>query len=402
VRRSDAAAAAGLLVLVHALLAVGEARGLRFHLDHLVNAALFVTNLYALLGLYFVSLRFRWPIAALYVAGYALLFHVYFIFEPDWQPSFFLYAILYASVFRLPLALGLLLIYMLSNAFAQPYPAAAFVTVGATYATAYAARRKGAGWFRVVCLALGAGCFLLILFPLTSFLLMDAPQTLLQTLREPEVGAALRTSLLSATLATGVALVFGVPLAYGLARAHFPGRGVLETAVDVPILIPQSAAGIAFLWILGEKGPLGSVIHVPGTLAGVVLAQTFVSSPFLIKTAMTGFESVGGQYEAAARVLGANEWGVFWRVSLPLAARAVFVGCILAWSRAISEVGSVALLAYHPITAPILVFAKGSQVGIAEARPIAVLLVLACLWIFVGLHVVRSVAFRRFVAGGTE
>jgi molybdate/tungstate transport system permease protein len=200
-------------------------------------------------------------------------------------------------------------------------------------------------------------------------------------------------------VATLVSLIVGVPLAYALARLTFPGKGTLETIVDVPILIPHSAAGIAFLWILGEKGPLGHLIHVPGTMAGIVIAQAFVSSPFLIKTAMTAFESIEPQFEAAARTLGASEWSVFWRVSLPMASRGVFVGCILAWSRAISEVGSVALLAYHPITAPILVFTKGSQVGIAEARPIAVLLVLACLWIFVGLHVIRSVAFRRFVAG---
>jgi len=402
VRRSDVAAIAALLLLVHGLLALGEARGLLFHLDHLVNAALFVTNIYALLGLCFVAQRFRWPIGALYVVGYGVIFYVYFVFEPDWQPSFFLYAVLYASLFRMPLGIGLLLIYMLSNAFAQPYPAAAFVTVGATFAAAYAARRRGAGWFRVTLLALGTGCFLVLLFPITSFLLMDAPQTLLQTLREPEVSEALKTSLLSASVATGLGLLFGVPLAYALARARFPGRAILETAVDVPILVPQSAAGIAFLWILGEKGPLGDLLHVPGTFAGVVLAQAFVSAPFLIKSAMTAFESIGGQYEAAARTLGANEWGVFWRVSVPLAGRGIFVGCILAWSRAISEVGSVALLAYHPLTAPILVFAKGSQVGLNEARPIAVLLVLACLWIFVGLHLVRSVAFRRFVAEGAS
>jgi molybdate/tungstate transport system permease protein len=399
VRRSDLIGVAGLIALVHLLLVLGEMRGWRFHLDHLVNAALFVTNLYALVGLHLIAQRHRWQVAAAYVAGYAALFYFFFLAQPAWQPSFFVYAVLYASVFRLPLVLGLLVIYILCNAFAQPYPAAAFVTVGATYAAALAVRRRGAGWFRTACLALGAGLFLVLLFPITAFLLMDAPQTLLQTLREPQVKEALKNSLLSATGATVVSLIIGLPLAYALARLTFPGKGTLETIVDVPILIPHSAAGVAFLWILGEKGPLGEFIHVPGTMAGIIIAQTFVSSPFLIKTAMTAFESIEPQFEAAARTLGANEWSVFWRVSLPMASRGVFVGCILAWSRAISEVGSVALLAYHPITAPILVFTKGSQVGIAEARPIAVLLVLACLWIFVGLHVIRSVAFRRFVAG---
>ena len=397
-KRTDLCGIAGVLAFVHALLLVGELREWRFHLDHYLNAALLATNLYVLLGLHLAVLGRRWPVGAAYAAGYAALFYTFFLAHPAWQPSFFIYAILYASVFRIPLALGLLVIFILCNTLAQPYPGAAFVTLGATFAAGYAAYRRGAGWFRVLCLTVGVGCFLVLLFPITSFLLMDAPQTLLRTLREPEVKEALTNSLTTATIAALIGLVMGVPLAYALARATFPGKGILETAIDVPILVPQSAAGVAFLWVLGEKGPLGQILPLADTRVAIVIAQLFVSSPFLIKTALTAFESVGRQYENAARTLGATEAGAFWRVSLPLAARGVFVGCILAWSRAISEVGSLVLFAYHPITAPILVLAKGSQVGIAEARPIAVLLVLACLWIFVGLHVVRSVAFRRFVA----
>ena len=397
-KRADLWATAGLLLLVHALLLVGELRDWRFRLDHFVNAALLGANLYALFGLQLAVRGRRWTFGALYVAGYVALFYVFFTAHRAWQPSFFVYAVLYASVFRIPLAIGLFVIFVLCNTLAQPYPAAAFATLGATFTVAYLVRRRGSGWFRVLCLAVGAGAFLILLFPITSFLLMDSPQTLLQTLREPEVSATLKTSLSTATIAAVIGLLIGVPLAYALARTSFPGKGILETAIDVPILIPQSAVGVAFLWVLGEKGPLGHLLQIPDTRAGIVIAQLFVSAPFLIKTALTAFESVGWQYEDAARTLGASEASAFWRVSLPLAGRGVFVGCILAWSRAISEVGSIALLAYYPITAPILVFAKGSQVGIAEARPIAVLLVLACLWVFVGLHVIRSVAFRRFVA----
>jgi molybdate/tungstate transport system permease protein len=396
-KRADLWATAGLLLLVHALLLVGQLRDWRFHLDHLVNAALLATNLYALFGLQLAVRGRRWTFGAAYVLGYGALFYLFFVSHKAWQPSFFIYAVLYASVFRIPLALGLLVIFILCNTLAQPYPAAAFATLGATFAIAYLVHRRGGGWFRVLTITVGAGAFLVLLFPITSFLLMDTPQTLLQTLREPEVKSALANSLQTASIAALIGLVFGVPLAYALARTTFPGKGILETAIDVPILIPQSAVGVAFLWILGEKGPLGQLVQIPDTRAGIIVAQVFVSAPFLIKTALTAFESVGRHYEDAARTLGASEASAFWRVSLPLAGRGVFVGCILAWSRAISEVGSIALLAYHPITAPILVFAKGSQVGIAEARPIAVLLVLACLWIFVGLHLIQSVAFRRFI-----
>ncbi len=123
----------------------------------------------------------------------------------------------------------------------------------------------------------------------------------------------------------------------------------------------------------------------------------FVSAPFLIKTAITSFEAVDPRLESVARSLGASPAGAFWRVSLPLAARGIFVGCILTWSRAISEVGSVAILAYYPMTASVLVFSRSTQAGIEQARPIAIVLILTCLWVFVGLHFVRSVAFRKFV-----
>ncbi len=257
--------------------------------------------------------------------------------------------------------------------------------------------RRAYGWFHVAAIAFGLAVFGLLMFPIVCFVLLDSPQTVLETFSQSEVVLALKTSLISATISTFVVLLFGVPLAYGIARTKFRGKAVLEAAVDLPILIPQSAVGVAFLWVAGSKGMLGGVVNVPGTLLGVVLAQIFVSAPFLIKTALTSFEAVAPQLESVARSLGASPAGAFWRVSLPLAGRGIFVGCILTWSRAISEVGSVAILAYYPMTAPVLVFSRSTQAGIEQARPVAIVLVLTCLWIFVGLHFVRSAAFRRFI-----
>lgn len=396
-RRADFFAAAGLVVLVHVLLFVGQLRGLSFRLDHFTNLALLFTNLYfvysgSLVNGMVGTLRFIF-----YPVGYGALFFLFFLYNPDWRALFFPFGIIYSSIYRLGGALGLFVIFVLSHMFAQPHPWAAFIVVGAVFAVAYMIYRRAYGWFHVTFMAFGVAAFGLLLFPIVCFILLDSPQTILETFAQSEVGLALKTSLVSATVCTVVVLLFGVPLAYGMARTRFRGKALLETAIDLPILIPQSAVGVAFLWVVGSKGILGGVLSVPGTLLGVILAQMFVSAPFLIKTAITSFEAVDPRLESVARSLGASPAGAFRRVSLPLAARGIFVGCILTWSRAISEVGSVAILAYHPMTASVLVFSRSTQAGIEQARPVAIVLILTCLWVFVGLHFIRSVAFKRFV-----
>lgn len=401
-RRGDAVGVALLVVLVHALLAYGEVAGLRLRLPHVVNAALLATNLYALLALYLLARVRPWGACALFMAGYGLLFAVFFLYNREWQPLFFLYAVFYASVFRLPFAHGLFWIYVAAHTLAQPYPLAAFLTVGAAFSAAYAARRRGAGRLVTALLFGGLLAFGALLYPLLCFASPDSVQTLLRTWQAGDVRGPILTSLLSATLSCLVVVAFGVPLAHALAQSRFPGKPIVEGAIDLPILVPQSAAGVAFLWVLGEKGPLGSVMHIPGTLAGVVLAQVFVSAPFLIKAALTAFEAVDPELEQAARTEGAGELSILGRIALPIASRGIFVGAILAWSRAVSEVGMVAVLSYYPLTAPILVFERSSQAGIDQARPIAVLLVLWCLWVFVGLQFLRSATFARWVRGGAS
>jgi molybdate/tungstate transport system permease protein len=398
-KRVDFIALLFLVGLVHVLLFIGEVQQLTVHLSHSVNAALFVINLYFLFNGFLLARLVSRVRLILYPVGYALLLWVFFGVNPDWRPSFFIFGLFYISLYRSPLAFGLLTIFIVCHVLAQPYSIPAFLTLGAVFAATYAVRRAGTEWFRTLCLGWGLLVFLGLLFPLVCFVLADSPQTLLETYRRPEVRDALRTSFASASLATLITAVFGVPLAYAMVRLDFPGRKVLDAVLDVPILIPHSAVGVAFLVLLGSKGPWGEWIKVPGTLAGIVLCQVFVSAPFLIKTSMTAFGAVDVHLEVLARTLGASSLGAFGRVALPLAARGIFVGGILAWSRAISEMGSIATLSYYPMTAPILVFDKSSQAGLEQARPIAVLLVLCCLWMFIGLQWLRSAAFKRFLAG---
>jgi len=399
-QRADIIGVAALLVLAHGIVLAGELLGLRLRLDHSLNAALLVTNLYILYSAYLIAPRLTRLKLALYVLGYAALFYLFFLYNPAWRPLFFLYALVYGATYRLPLAFGLFVIFLLANSFAQPYPFPAFLAAGSVFAAAYEARRRSRQVFRVICLGAGLLVFMSLLFPIICFVLGDSIQTLVATYRRPDVSAALRTSLASSGLTTVCALLFGVPLAYALARLTFPGKSALESAIDLPIVVPQSAVGIAFLWVLGEKGPLGGVLHLPGTMAGIVVAQLFVSAPFLIRTSQAAFQAVDVGLENVARTLGATEWSAFWRVALPLAAPGVYIGIVLAWARAISEVGAVAMLSYRPLTAPILVFERGSQAGLEQARPVAALAVASCVWIFIGLHLIRTAAFRRWVVGG--
>jgi molybdate/tungstate transport system permease protein len=164
---------------------------------------------------------------------------------------------------------------------------------------------------------------------------------------------------------------------------------VIESALDVPILVPQSVAGIALMVLLGPNSPLGEALdqtlglQVAGRFIGLVIAQVFVAAPFLVKTAQNAFAAVPLSYELASRTLGAGPALTFWRVALPLAGRGVFVGLLLAWARAISEFGAVVLFAPSPVSAPLQVHNEFLRAGAAESRPIAILLLLVCLWLFV-------------------
>jgi molybdate/tungstate transport system permease protein len=222
--------------------------------------------------------------------------------------------------------------------------------------------------------------------------MQDSAQTLWRTLARPDVQGAIGTSLLSSTLATLAVAAWGIPLAYALARLEFRGKRLVESLVDVPILVPQSVAGVAFIVLLGPAAPLGqglesfAGLRLSGTYLGLVLAQVFVASPFLVKSAMTAFEAVPPQLEAASRSLGASAPRTFVRISLPLAARGIAVGAVLAWARAVSEFGTIILFASSPVTAPVLVHTEFLRAGASESRPIAVLLLVICVWVFVVLQ----------------
>ena len=176
---------------------------------------------------------------------------------------------------------------------------------------------------------------------------------------------AMRLSAITSTVSLIITLLLGTPLAYLLARYNFPGKIFVDILVDLPIVLPPTVAGVALLVAFGRRGILGPEIENLGielafTTTAVVLAQTFVSAPYYIRTVKAGFESVDVQYEGVAATLGASPLRIFWRVVLPLSWPSVFAGAILCWARALSELGAT------------LIFAGNFQ-GRTQTMPLAII-----------------------------
>jgi molybdate transport system permease protein len=190
----------------------------------------------------------------------------------------------------------------------------------------------------------------LIGLPLFALVWRSASKDFLTYVFSATTFSALKLSLLTSIISVGLALVTGTPLAYLLVHWKFPGRTLLDMLVDLPVVLPPSVAGIALLMAFGRMGIFGAWLDsigvtIPFTTVAVVMAQTFVSAPFLVRSAKIGFAAIDPQQEEAARMEGANEWQVFRYIMFPLAGRAVLTGIILTWTRALGEFGATLLFA---------------------------------------------------------
>jgi molybdate transport system permease protein len=158
-------------------------------------------------------------------------------------------------------------------------------------------------------------------------------------------------SLRVAGLATLLALMLGVPLAWLLARARFRGRELVSVLVLLPMVLPPTVLGYYLLLLVGRPGPLGKLAEEVGlgrivfTPAAAVIAALVASLPFLVRAAQAGFEQVDPVYEEAARTLGRGEWSIFARVTIPLAWRGILAGTALAFARAMGEFGATLMVA---------------------------------------------------------
>jgi len=243
--------------------------------------------------------------------------------------------------------------------------------------------------------ALGGVVLLFIAAPLISMFLNCSLPELAETAGDSEVQSSIWLTLWTSMAATLIFAPMAIAFSYLLARKDFPLKGLITGIIDLPIVIPHSAAGIALLGVLSRNAILGKAagrmgFSFVGSNAGIMAAMAFVSIPYLINSARDGFLAVDERLEKAALNLGASPLRVFLTISIPLAWRSILSGLILMWARGMSEFGAVLIIAYHPMIAPVLIYERFGAFGLKYARPVAVLFISVCLAFFIILRLLAK------------
>jgi molybdate/tungstate transport system permease protein len=225
--------------------------------------------------------------------------------------------------------------------------------------------------------------------------LRTTPGEFFETVQDKDITASILLTLSISMFTTLVFAVGAVPLAFLLARKNFRGRSLVQSLIDLPIVIPHSAAGIALLGLVSRDSVLGKAasyigLDFVGHPIGIGIAMAFVSVPFLIQSARNGFEKVPVRLEKAAMNLGATGWRAFRTISVPLAGRSIVSGLVMMFSRGLSEFGAVVIIAYYPMVTPVLIWDRFNSFGLKYARPVAAVFILVCLIFFVALRLLSN------------
>jgi len=247
-------------------------------------------------------------------------------------------------------------------------------------------------WITISC---GFVIMAFILLPLVEMMTAPSFAMLKETIKDKDVVRSIWLSIYTAGLAALISFVFGTPLAYLLARTNFRGKRLVESIIDLPIVIPHPVVGIAILSVAGRNHWVGQVaselgIRIMGSVTGIVVVLTFVGMPFYINAVKEGFETISPRLEKVSRSLGASMFSTFLRITFPLAWRSMLTGIIMCSARAISEFGAVVIVAYHPMIAPVMIYERFEAYGLKYSQPVAVWLVFICLLLFLILRVLTS------------
>ena len=206
--------------------------------------------------------------------------------------------------------------------------------------------------------------FLFVALPLVAVFLRINPSQVSSQLQNSQIIESIKLSLFTSAVATLIAFVLAVPTAYFMATRKFRGKAFVDTIIDLPIVLPPAVAGVALLYAFAPKGLLGPLLNslnltIPGYTIAVIIAETFVASPFLLRSAKTGFENMDKDLLNSARILSGSRLRVFFTVSLPLAIRAITSGTMMTWARAMGEFGATLMFA-------------GNLQGITQTMPLAI------------------------------
>lgn len=256
---------------------------------------------------------------------------------------------------------------------------------------------------RVLFLILAGLLVLFLTLPLVALAIRALPLGLNAWL-ESDTLNALQLSLTTATTAALLSVLVGTPVAYLLARDNFVGKNILDTLIDLPMVLPPSVAGIALLMAFGRRGVLGPALELVGitlpfTTVAVVIAEAFVAAPFYVRSAKAGFANVDRKLEQMSALLGVSNPRTFFRVTLPLAAPSLFGGLLMTWARALGEFGATIMFAGNfpgrTQTMPLAIYA-GLESNLDSALALSFILVIVS---FAILFAVRRVAPKGITLG---
>ena len=253
----------------------------------------------------------------------------------------------------------------------------------------------------VAALVLVTLCVLLFLaLPVISIIERALKETsFFDVVTESSVTTALRLSIETTAISLAIIIVFGTPVAYLLSRAKFPGVQVLDALIDLPIVLPPAVGGLGLLLAFGRHGLFGEYLHDAGidlafTTTAVIMAQTFVASPFYIRSAKAGFDAVDPELESVAYTLGSSRSGAFLRVAVPVATPSLMAGAVMAWARALGEFGATIMFAGsfegRTQTVPLAIY-RSLETGVDEPLALSAVLVVVS---FVVLFVFRLLVKR--------
>ncbi len=250
------------------------------------------------------------------------------------------------------------------------------------------------GWFFYILMGLGLVILLFLSVPLLRMIFGNDLSALLSALKEKDVVSAIWLTMKVSFWAMLFVCITGLPLAYLIARYEFYGKSFVEALIDIPIMIPHTAAGIALLMVFG-RGVLGDFFNSIGlkfvdSEMGIMIAMMFLSSTFLINGAKEGFKKVDVKLEKVARTLGASPFEVFLRVTIPNAKKEIINGALMMWGRGLGEFGAVVILVYHPMTAPVLIYDRFTSYGLSHSAPVAALMIMLSIVVFLVVRLVNN------------
>lgn len=242
--------------------------------------------------------------------------------------------------------------------------------------------------------ALSSIILLFLSVPLLKMIFGGDLTILWETFQQPDVISSIFLTMKVSAMAMIFVLITGLPLAYIISRYNFYGKSMIEALIDIPIMIPHTAAGIALLIVFG-RGPIADFFETFGLKfadaePGIMIAMMFLSATYLINGAKEGFNKVDVKLEKVARTLGASPAQVFLRISIPNAKKDIINGCLMMWGRGLGEFGAVVILVYHPMVAPVLIYDRFTSYGLAHSAPVAAIMIIISIFIFLSVRFINN------------